>query len=96
MRLSTEDARDDSRAEGVLLAALEAGVELLDTADSYARDDTDVGHNERLIGTVLPRLTRRRPQVATKGGLIRPDGGFALRAGAPYIDVADGFPEPRP
>src|SRR5450432_396341 len=35
MRLSTEADRDDARAIAVLVAAIEAGVELLDTADVY-------------------------------------------------------------
>jgi len=43
MRLSTERDRNDARAIGVLHAALDAGVAVLDTADAYCWEDRDVG-----------------------------------------------------
>jgi aryl-alcohol dehydrogenase-like predicted oxidoreductase len=49
MRLSTEADRDEARGLAVLEAALDAGAALLDTADVYAHDEHDIGHNERLI-----------------------------------------------
>jgi aryl-alcohol dehydrogenase-like predicted oxidoreductase/phosphoglycolate phosphatase-like HAD superfamily hydrolase len=73
MRLSTEPDRDDARAAAVLAAALDAGVDLLDTADAYAHSDADVGHNERLIAAAVAGRTVR---VVTKGGLVRPDGAW--------------------
>lgn len=78
MRLSTAADRDDDRSRAVLDAALAAGVDLLDTADAYARDEHDVGHNERLIAAA--RAGRAGVRVMTKGGLLRhgshwhPDG----------------------
>ena len=48
MRLSTEPDRGDGLA--VLTAALDAGVDLLDTADAYALDDAEHGHNEDVDG----------------------------------------------
>src|SRR5687767_9009713 len=76
MRLSTRPDRDEQRAIAVLHAALDAGVDFLDTADAYCRDDTDIGHNERLIGRALSawRGDATAIRVATKGGLTRPDG----------------------
>jgi aryl-alcohol dehydrogenase-like predicted oxidoreductase/histidinol phosphatase-like enzyme len=79
MRLSTESNRDEARAIEVLHAAFDAGVTLLDTADAYCRDDTEVGHNERLVARALATWSPRtadRPQIriATKGGLTRPQG----------------------
>jgi aryl-alcohol dehydrogenase-like predicted oxidoreductase len=81
MRLSTEretpdGPRDESRAVEVLHAAFDGGVTLLDTADAYCLDDSEVGHNERLIAHALQTWggDRRRIQVATKGGLTRPGG----------------------
>ncbi len=68
MRLSTEGRPEDRLA--VLQAALDAGVTLIDTADSYALDEGDVGHNERLIARVKTPALR----VATKAGLRRPGG----------------------
>ena len=51
-------------------AALDAGVNLIDTADAYARDDRDIGHGERLIAKAL-KGRRDDVIVATKGGLTR-------------------------
>src|SRR5262245_1405967 len=73
MRLSTDPARDPDRGRAVIGAALGAGIDLLDTADAYAFDDRDAGHNERLIAEVT-RLAGRRIEVVTKGGLVRPGG----------------------
>ncbi len=76
MRLSTAADRDDERAVAVILAALDAGVRLLDTADAYARDASEMGHNERLIARAL-RSWSGDPLtvvVATKGGMTRPGG----------------------
>jgi aryl-alcohol dehydrogenase-like predicted oxidoreductase len=49
MRLSTDRDRDEARAIEVLHAALDLGVNFLDTADAYCLDDSETGHNERLI-----------------------------------------------
>ena len=49
MRLSTVEPRDPDRAVGVIHTALDAGATLLDTADAYCLDESDTGHNERLI-----------------------------------------------
>ena len=78
MRLSTDSARDDARAVTVLHAALDAGVNVLDTSDAYCLDDTETGHNERLIARALSSWTgdRSRIIVATKGGLTRPQGNW--------------------
>src|SRR5262245_14427426 len=76
MRLSTDRDRDETRAIAVLHAAFDAGITLLDTADSYCCDEADRGHNERLIARALDtwRGDRSAVRVATKGGLTRPDG----------------------
>ena len=76
MRLSTEPDRDEERATETLHAALDAGVNLLDSANVYCRDHRDVGHNERLIAAALASWSgdASRVQVVTKGGLTRPGG----------------------
>jgi aryl-alcohol dehydrogenase-like predicted oxidoreductase len=76
MRLSTERDRDDARGVEVLHAALDAGVTFLDTADAYCLDDSEVGHNERLIARALSTWSGDRSPlvIATKGGLTRPNG----------------------
>src|SRR4030095_8731759 len=60
----------------VLHAAFDLGVTFLDTADAYCLNDSETGHNERLIARALKawRGARSRIVIATKGGLTRPDG----------------------
>ena len=54
MPLSTKDDRPTREdAVGVVHAALDAGVTLIDTADAYARDETEFGHNEELVAEAL-------------------------------------------
>ena len=67
MRLSTTADRDDERAVAVLHAALDAGATFLDTADAYCLDDSEVGHNERLIARALPP----GPEIARASSLRR-------------------------
>ena len=76
MRLSTAGRPDRDDALAVLTAALEAGVRLIDSADSYCVDEADRGHNERLIAEALERWSGDRDSVlvATKAGLRRPGG----------------------
>ena len=76
MRLSTERDREEVRAIDVLHTALDAGATLFDTADAYCLDDSETGHNERLIARALSSWSgdRARIVVATKGGLTRPNG----------------------
>ena len=71
MRLSTDAGRDDARSGAVLAAALNAGVDLVDTADAYCLDNAEFGHNERLIGATI---ADHAVTVVSKGGLTRPDG----------------------
>ena len=87
MRLSTARDRDETRAVGVLHAALDAGVTLLDTADAYCLDAADTGHNERLIARALSTWTRRRSRVQRRDQgrpdpARRPLGARRPRAGA--------------
>ncbi len=76
MRLSTAVDRDEARAVAVIHAALDAGVRLLDTADAYGRDASEIGHNERLVAGALASWPGDPAGVvvATKGGMIRPNG----------------------
>lgn len=76
MPLSLDRRPDADTAVEVIHASLEAGVTLIDTADVYCLDDSDVGHNERLIARALRewRGAAGAVLVATKGGLHRPGG----------------------
>ena len=90
MRFSTSPDRDDERAIATLHAAFDAGVRFLDTADSYCLDDSEVGHNERLIARALASWQgdAARMQVATKGGLTRPEGRWVPDGRARHLAAA--------
>ena len=90
MRLSTAADRDAERAMAVIHAALDAGVTLLDTADAYCRDESETGHNERLIAAALREWggDRSRIEVATKGGLRRPGGAWVSDGRAKHLRAA--------
>jgi aryl-alcohol dehydrogenase-like predicted oxidoreductase len=65
-------ATDDAQSLGVLQAAIERGVTLLDTGDFYGS-----GHNEMLVGKAIAGR-RDRVQLSVKFGILRsPDGGWA-------------------
>ena len=77
MPLSIQGRPPEEESRKVLHAVLDAGVTFIDTADVYCLDDSDIGHNERLIGSVLrERVDRDKIRVATKGGLCRPKGAW--------------------
>ncbi len=90
MRLSTAADRDDARSIAVIHAALDAGATLLDTSDAYCYDDTEAGHNERLIAEALRTWSgdRSRLEVATKGGLRRPGGKWVADGKAKALRTA--------
>jgi aryl-alcohol dehydrogenase-like predicted oxidoreductase len=90
MRLSTSPDRDEGRAIEVLRAALDSGVTLLDTADTYCLDSSETGHNERLIARALAGWSGNRTSIhiATKGGLTRPDGRWEADGRARALTAA--------
>lgn len=90
MRLSTEADRDEARAAASLHAALDAGVTLIDTADAYAWDAGEAGHNERLVARALATWTgdAAAVRVATKGGLTRPGGRWEANGRARHLAAA--------
>jgi aryl-alcohol dehydrogenase-like predicted oxidoreductase len=81
MRLCGEDIigppEDEAAARAVLERAVELGVDLIDTADSYGP-----GVSERLLGETLD-TDREDLLVATKGGLLRNADGEWLPRGDP-------------
>jgi aryl-alcohol dehydrogenase-like predicted oxidoreductase len=84
MHLSLENRPPEPQGVQVIQAALDAGTRLIDTADVYCLDDSDLGHNERLVAKALGGWSGERDAVlvATKGGLTRP-GGRWERDGRP-------------
>lgn len=84
MHLSIVDRPPAEQAIRAIHAALDAGATLIDTADVYCLDDSEIGHNERLIARALSEFTGDRDTivVATKGGMTRPGGSWG-RDGRP-------------
>jgi aryl-alcohol dehydrogenase-like predicted oxidoreductase len=70
MPMSLAGRPDEERSIRTIHAALDAGANLIDTADAYALDDRDIGHGERLVAKAL-KGRRDDVIVATKGGLLR-------------------------
>ncbi|MFI6943795.1 aldo/keto reductase [Streptomyces sp. NPDC050418] len=85
MPLSIEHRPDEARAVATLHAALDAGVTLIDTADSYHWHAGESGHNELLIARALASYggDTSGVLVATKGGRGRPGDGSWTVDGSP-------------
>lgn len=85
MPLSIEGRPDEARALATVHAALDAGVTLLDTADSYHLPGADPGHNELLVARALAAYGGDTSDVlvATKGGRGRPADGSWTVTGTP-------------
>jgi predicted oxidoreductase len=79
---------DVAAAAGLLHAAIDAGIDFIDTADIYGPDnDEPFGASEILLGRVLaaePGL-RQRITLATKGGIVI---GTPYDSSAPYLTSA--------
>ena len=87
MPMSLSGRPPEEQSIRTIHAALDAGVNLIDTADAYCVDESEVGHNERLIAKAL-RGRRDGVIVATKGGHTRPGGAWDLDARPEYIKAA--------
>ncbi|WP_327396641.1 aldo/keto reductase [Streptomyces phaeochromogenes] len=85
MPLSIEGRPDEARAMATVHAALDAGVTLLDTADSYHLPGDEPGHNERLVARALATYDGDTADVlvTTKGGRGRPADGSWTVTGSP-------------
>lgn len=91
MPLSIEHRPDEQRAIATIHAALDAGVTLIDTADSYHWHAGEAGHNELLIARALARFGGDTSHllVATKGGRGRPgDGSWTITAAPSHLKRA--------
>src|SRR3954463_7690031 len=87
MQLSVDGRPDEAAAIRTIHAALDAGVNLIDTADAYCRDGSEVGHNERLIAKAL-RDRRDGVIVATKGGHTRVGTAWELDGSREHLRSA--------
>ncbi|MEH2262358.1 aldo/keto reductase [Nostoc sp.] len=78
MPMSISNRPPESQSIEVIHHALDLGITFIDTADSYCKDESEKHHNERLIHKALASYKGDISQVivATKGGLMRPDGNW--------------------
>ena len=90
MPMSIEGRPDEARSIATIHAALDAGVTLVDTADSYHLLAGEVGHNEDLIAKALRTWggDTSGVLVATKAGHLRPGDGSWTQDGRPEHVVA--------
>ena len=91
MPMSIEGRPDRARSIATIHASLDAGVTLIDTADAYHLEATDVGHNEELIAEALRSYggDTSGVLVATKGGHLRPgDGSWTIDSSPGHLKEA--------
>jgi aryl-alcohol dehydrogenase-like predicted oxidoreductase len=89
MPLSTPGRPPRDAAKAVVRWAVELGVTLVDTADVYCEGEHDVGHNERLVREALREAgAGDEVVVATKGGLVRPEGRWEADASPAQLRAA--------
>lgn len=87
MPMSLSDRPSETQAIEVIHRALDLGVTLIDTADSYCKDESDKHHNERLISKALKQYQGDNSHVivATKGGLMRPNGSWTRNGNPEHL-----------
>jgi aryl-alcohol dehydrogenase-like predicted oxidoreductase len=87
MPMSLSGRPPESQSIAVIHRALDLGVTLIDTADSYCQDESDKHHNERLIHKALKQYEGDTSQVtiATKGGLMRPQGSWTRNGNPDHL-----------
>ena len=85
LRLSTEGRPSEAESIRIIQLALDQGIRLLDTADTYSLGDGDLHYGEQLVRKALETWEgpHEDVRVITKAGLSRPKGRW----------VPDGRPE---
>jgi aryl-alcohol dehydrogenase-like predicted oxidoreductase len=84
MPLSLDNRPDSKQASSVIETFIQKGGNFIDTANVYCIDETEIGHNEKLIEKILSVLNHKNDViVATKGGVRRKGSNW----------IADGKPE---
>ncbi|MBD2197366.1 MULTISPECIES: aldo/keto reductase [Calothrix] len=87
MGLSLVSKPPESQAIATIHRALDLGINIIDTADSYCIDESDKHHNERLICKALQQYNGDTSHVlvATKGGYIRPKGEWVFNGSPEHL-----------
>jgi aryl-alcohol dehydrogenase-like predicted oxidoreductase len=87
MPMALKDRPPEEQSIRAIHAALDAGINLIDTADAYCTGESEVGHNERLIAKAL-QGRYDDVLVATKAGHTRPGGAWELDGRPEHIRAA--------
>lgn len=87
MPMSLSSRPPEAEALQVIHRALDLGVTFIDTADSYCKDESDKHHNEKLIHQAIwtYKGDASGVVVATKGGLMRPDGAWTRNGNPEHL-----------
>lgn len=89
MPLSIAGRPEEAQALAVIDAFVAGGGNFIDTANVYCLDNSDIGHNERLIHKALRRHAHSDGViVATKGGLTRPRGRWEVDARPEWLRIS--------
>jgi aryl-alcohol dehydrogenase-like predicted oxidoreductase len=90
MELSADGRPDRDQAFSTIRAAVESGITIIDTADSYGVGAFEGNHNEELVAAALRACGAAGAQVlvATKGGHTRPDGHWDVDGRPEYLRQA--------
>src|SRR5690606_37733562 len=89
MPLSIQGRPSEEQALRVIKKACDLGLNFIDTADVYCLDNSEIGHNERLIRKAIDTFgIRNEFLVATKGGLGRPEGQWIVNASPKQLQQA--------
>lgn len=76
LRLTTGGRPDSLEAQNLILFALNQGIRVIDTADSYCLDEDEFHFGEHLVRQALAKWEGERSEVRvlTKVGFVRPNG----------------------
>lgn len=87
MPMSLSNRPEETQAIATIHRALDLGITLIDTADSYCKDESDKHHNEKLIQKALQQYKGdvSNVVVATKGGLMRPNGAWTRNGNPDHL-----------
>lgn len=87
MLLSINGRPPGDQAQRVIKSALDHGITLFDTSDSYCLDEHEVGHSEKTLAIGLEGQ-RERVVVMTMLGCRRPGGAWTVDADPEHLTAA--------
>jgi aryl-alcohol dehydrogenase-like predicted oxidoreductase len=88
MYLAIQGRPSEARAIQIIRKSIDAGIELIDTADAYCLDEKDMGYCERLIAKALKNWQGTKPIIASKGGVTRFKGNWGQNGDPKYLKAA--------